>query len=71
MSGILNKIKEFSKTSHFVAKYLENGSFVTLPCILINFHDFRQKIDLIKEQSPCPSVLLAQTKPEGFSPRVL
>ena len=25
---------------------------------------------LFKEQSPCPSVLLDQTKPEGFSPRV-
>ena len=26
---------------------------------------------VLKEQSPCQSVLLAQTKPEGFSPRVL
>ena len=26
---------------------------------------------VFKEQSPCPSVLLDQTKPKGFSPRVL
>ena len=28
------------------------------------------RVALFKEQSPCPSVLLDQTKPEGFSLRV-